>query len=103
MPVVACHRSLKLSEFGSQFLWLMIICRNRTKARTTKTLIWTACGLFSTLAAMIAPCSVKAYGRYLMFCPRFNITDCDLERDSASGACSNMKSSRDMAHSRCIS
>jgi hypothetical protein len=31
------------------------------------------------LAAIIAPCSVKAYGRYLIFCPRFKITDCDLD------------------------
>jgi hypothetical protein len=31
-------------------------------ARTTKTLICTACGLLRTFAAMIAPCSVKAYG-----------------------------------------
>src|SRR6266571_3601798 len=32
-------------------------------ARTTNTLIWTARGLFSTLAAIRAPCSVKARGR----------------------------------------
>ena len=34
--------------------------RSFTKARTTVTLIWTACGLFSTMAAMMASCSVKA-------------------------------------------
>ena len=34
--------------------------RSLTKARTTKTLISTAFGLFKTVAAMIAPCSVKA-------------------------------------------
>ena len=54
--------------------------RMRTKARTTNTLIWTARGLLSTLAAMRAPCSVKAYGKYLIFAPRFKITSCDLER-----------------------
>jgi len=43
-------------------------------------LICTARGLFSTVAAMIAPCSVNASGKYLMFWPRFNITECDLER-----------------------
>ncbi len=43
------------------------ICRMRTKARTTKTLICIARGLRSMFAAMIAPCSVKAKGRY----PRF--------------------------------
>ena len=31
--------------------------------RATKTLIWTARGLLRTLAAMMAPCSVKARGR----------------------------------------
>jgi len=46
------------------------------------TLILTACELFNTLAAMIAPCSVKANGRYLMFCPRFKVAICDLERNS---------------------
>jgi hypothetical protein len=58
------------------------------KARTTKTLIATASGLFSTVAAMMAPCSVKAWGKYLIFCPRFKIAICDLERrtDSASSA-----------------
>jgi len=30
--------------------------------RTTNTLIWTACGLLSTLDAMIAPCSVNTHG-----------------------------------------
>jgi len=33
------------------------------KARTTKTLIATASGLFNIIAAMIEPCSVKALGR----------------------------------------
>jgi hypothetical protein len=32
------------------------------------------------LAAMIAPCSVKAYGRYFIFCPRFKVANCDLGR-----------------------
>ena len=36
------------------------ICMN---AHTTNTLIATASGLFNTVAAMIAPCSVKAQGR----------------------------------------
>ena len=46
----------------------------------------TACGLFKMLAAMIAPCSVKARGRYLMFWPRFKVTICDLERRTASAS-----------------
>ncbi len=29
---------------------------------------------------MSAPCSVKASGAYFTLCPRFKITDCDLER-----------------------
>jgi len=36
------------------------ICMN---AHTTNTLIATASGLFKIVAAMIAPCSVKAVGR----------------------------------------
>jgi len=28
---------------------------------------------------MIAPCSVKARGRYLMFLPLFKVADCDLD------------------------
>ena len=35
---------------------------------------------------MIAPCSVKASGAYLMFVPRFKITDCDLERRVAAAS-----------------
>jgi len=38
------------------------IRRSFRKAVTTVMLILMACGLFSTLAAIIAPCSVKAYG-----------------------------------------
>ena len=37
----------------------------RMKARTTNTLILTASGEFNTVAAMIAPCSVNAWGRLL--------------------------------------
>jgi hypothetical protein len=40
----------------------MIISRSRTNARTTRTLAATAVELFSTLASMITPCSVKAQG-----------------------------------------
>jgi len=31
------------------------------------------------LAAITAPCSVNAKGRYLMFRPRFKVAKCDLE------------------------
>ena len=31
------------------------------------------------MAAINAPYSVKAYGRYLTFSPRFKVTNCDLE------------------------
>jgi len=61
-----------------------MMARNFTKARTTNTLIATARSLFNTLAAMIAPCSVKAYAKYLMFCPLFKVAICDLEHASAS-------------------
>ncbi len=43
--------------------WGARACRIRTKARTTRTLAAMARGELSTLAAMIAPCSVKAKGR----------------------------------------
>ena len=52
------------------------ICMN---ARTTKTLIATAFGLFNTVAAMIAPCSVKAKGGYFAWRPGSKITICDLK------------------------
>ena len=41
-------------------LWEIRNCRKRTKARTTRTLTWMACSELVRLAAMIAPCSVKA-------------------------------------------
>jgi hypothetical protein len=41
------------------------ISRRRTKARTTKTLIPTALGLFKIVAAMMEPCSVKTNGENL--------------------------------------
>jgi hypothetical protein len=49
-------------------------------------------GLFRTLAAWMAPCSVKAKGRYLMFWPRpvFKVANCDLERSASSGVSWNM-------------
>lgn len=50
----------------------------------------TACGLFKIVAAMTAPCSVKATGRNFRCLPRrvFKITICDL-RDSHSEAVSS--------------
>jgi hypothetical protein len=51
-------RSSSLS-LDANSLCAMIVCLNRTKARTSKTLMLIACGLFNTIAAMIAPCSVK--------------------------------------------
>jgi hypothetical protein len=43
----------------------------------------TATGLRSTFASITAPCSVKTYGRYLIFHPRFKVAICDLERRTA--------------------
>jgi len=42
-----------------------------------------ALSLFKTLDNIATPCSVKAYGRYLIFSPLFKVANCDLE-DSAS-------------------
>jgi len=52
------------------------------EAPTTNTLIRTACGLFRTLVAMMAPGSAKALGRNLRCRPRpvFKIAVCDLRR-----------------------
>jgi hypothetical protein len=51
----------------SKFCNNLLISRHRfphgTNARTTKMLIWIARLEFNTVAAMIAPCSVKAKGR----------------------------------------
>jgi hypothetical protein len=58
----------------------MMVCLNRTKARTTKTFMLIACGLFNTLPAMMVPCLVKTQCKYVTFWPRFKITDCALER-----------------------
>ena len=49
------------------------------EGHTTNTLIFTARGEFSTVAAMIAPCSVKACGGNFACCPRFKVTICDLK------------------------
>jgi len=62
--------------------WPATHSRSFRNARTTKMLICTARRLLSTVAAMIAPCSVKASGAYLMWARLFKVTDCDLERRS---------------------
>jgi hypothetical protein len=56
-----------------------------TKARTTNTLICSARGLFKTLAAWIAPCSVKAQGCFRRPpWPELDIAICDIKsRNSA--------------------
>ena len=51
------------ANLAARSLFVASIARNRTNALTTWTLISTARGLFSTIAAMMAPCSVKAHGR----------------------------------------
>src|SRR2546422_11440995 len=57
-----------------------ISSRNRTKARTIWTLMSTASGLFSTIAAMMALCSVKAYGKVLLPPrPGFDLANCEVK------------------------
>jgi hypothetical protein len=51
-------------------------------------------------SAMMAPCSVKAAGRYLIFCPLFKVTICDLERRMSSASANvnrNMKSTGNLS------
>jgi hypothetical protein len=69
--------------------------RNRTKARTTIMLTWMARGELTTLAAMIAPCSVKTKGRVLRPTrPRvvFEVANCDLKTAASAWVSRNMKS-----------
>ena len=69
------------------------ISRKRTKARTTKTLIATADSELSTVAAMIAPCSVKAYGKErLPPRPIFEVANCDIKDLFSREESWNMKS-----------
>ena len=57
----------------------------QTKARTTKRLLSTAHVLLKTVAAIIDPCSVKAYGKYLIFFPLFKVTNSTLEGSPEKG------------------
>ena len=50
-----------------------------TKARMIYRLMTTARGLLRTVAAIRAPCSVKAKGLYFKCWPRFKVTNCDLK------------------------
>jgi hypothetical protein len=56
-------------------------------------LIWTARGLLRTVAAMTAPCSVKAVGKYrLPPRPGFEVAICNLKRLASSAFNWNRKS-----------
>ena len=59
--VVGIQSVFQFINLGGEFL-IASISRKRTKARTTNTLIVMACCELSTVAAMIAPCSVNAKG-----------------------------------------
>lgn len=56
--VPSCFSNSPKRAASSSFVASM--ARKRTNARTTKTLVSTALSEFSTVAAMMAPCSVKA-------------------------------------------
>ncbi len=75
------------SSFASAAWPVRRSSRNLTKSRATKTLITTACSLFKMVAAMIAPCSVKATGGVLLppqlenaFCNFKFVTSCPVRR-----------------------
>ena len=55
------------SNFAPSSLCAKANSRSLTKARTTNRLTSTACGELRMVAAMMAPCSVKTYGRKRMF------------------------------------
>ena len=67
VPILEC--SFQLVQLDHDLFLKCDGGTSRMNARTTSTLIRTACRLLSTLAAMIAPGSVKTHGRYLMFSP----------------------------------
>jgi hypothetical protein len=89
VPTASSRRSSRVARASLEAR----ICRNRTKARTTKTLVWTAWGELSTLAAMMAPCSVKAYGSFRRPPrPTFDVADCDIKPSNSSRLSRNAKS-----------
>jgi hypothetical protein len=57
--------------------------RNRTKALTTSTLASIALFAIQQIAAIIAPCSVKAYGNDRLPPRPFEITICDLKESNS--------------------
>ena len=67
--------------FGCLFLKQVL------NGRTMAIFIWTAFGLFSTLASMVTPCSVKTDGRYLgcLPCPDLKVTICDFRNRPTKG------------------
>ena len=71
LRLTACTRTLVATPYTAA-RWVCVVAgsRKRTKARTTYTETSMARGLLRMLAAMMAPCSVKARGRYLRCWPR---------------------------------
>jgi len=67
------------SSLRASSVWEASILRRRTKARMISILTLMALSLFNTLDSINIPCSVKAYGRYLMCSPLFKVTICDLK------------------------
>ncbi len=82
--------------------------RKRTKARETYTETSMARGLLRMLAAMMAPCSVKARDRYLRCWPRpgasmvlaSKVANCDLKAAHSSAVRANTKSAGNLARLR---
>lgn len=81
------------SSLAASSLWVARTSRSRTKARTTYTETSTARGELSTVAAIRAPCSVKASGS-LRRPPRpwFDVAICDIKSAYSADVSWNMKS-----------
>jgi hypothetical protein len=88
VSVVAYLSSLRLAQLDGQLCMGDECVSQPHEGVDDKDAHVDAGGLFNTLAAMMAQCSVKTKGRCLMLWPRFKITVCDLDRINVS-ACSN--------------
>jgi hypothetical protein len=83
----SCPSNLRSNSdsFCARRLFVASNSRSLTKARTTCVLISTARALLSTIAAIMAPCSVKAYDKVLLPPrPVFDLANCEVKAWSSS-------------------
>jgi hypothetical protein len=69
-PYIGSNSKTPVTHFRHCLFWVtpkitptsMSMWRSRTKALTTRTLIWVTCSELRMVAAMMAPCSVEGVG-----------------------------------------